>query len=128
MLSDYSRRNSFISLAALLALAIVIGVSATAADKKAAPGSVFAADKGKFNILLDAASIGSEEFEVEPSGANWIAKGSTSLKTPDGKSAKVTGTLTLQPDGAPLSYDSSANKTTYFPAAVPRLRSISLFR
>ncbi len=108
MLSNYFRRNSFISLAALLAFAIVIGISATAADKKAAPGSVFAADKGKFNILLDGASIGREEFEIEPAGANWIAKGSTSLKTPDGKSAKVTGTLTLQPDGAPVSYDWSA--------------------
>jgi hypothetical protein len=104
----YFRRNLFISLAALLALAVALGFSAYAADKKAAPGSVFAADKGKFNILLDGASIGREEFEIEPSGANWIAKGSTSLKTPEGKSAKVTGTLTLQPDGAPLSYDWSA--------------------
>jgi len=50
----------------------------TPPTRKAAPGSVFAADKGKFNILLDGASIGREEFEVEPSGANWIAKGSTS--------------------------------------------------
>jgi len=102
------RRTSFAALALLLAFAIVAGLSAYAADKKATPGSVFAADKGKFNILLDGASIGREEFEVEPSGANWIAKGSTSLKTPDGKSAKVTGTLTLQPDGAPVSYDWSA--------------------
>jgi hypothetical protein len=108
MRNVYFRRNLFISLAALLALAVALGFSAYAADKKAAPGSVFAADKGKFNILLDGASIGREEFEIEPSGANWIAKGSTSLKTPEGKSAKVTGTLTLQPDGAPLSYDWSA--------------------
>src|SRR5882762_8116572 len=105
MRSDCFRRTSFAALALLLAFAIVAGLSAYAADKKAAPGSVFAADKGKFNILLDGASIGREEFEVEPSGANWIAKGSTSLKTPDGKSAKVSGTLTLQPDGAPVSYD-----------------------
>ena len=96
------------ALAALVAPAIIIGISAVAADKKAAPGSVFAADKGKFEILLDGASIGREEFEIEPSGANWIAKGSTSMKTPDGKSSKVTGTLTLQPDGAPLSYDWAA--------------------
>ena len=108
MRSDCFHRTSFAALALLLAFAIVAGLSAYAADKKAAPGSVFAADKGKFNILLDGASIGREEFEVEPSGANWIAKGSTSMKTPDGKSAKVTGTLTLQPDGAPVSYDWSA--------------------
>ena len=108
MRSEYSRRNLFISLASLLALAIMLGISAYASDKKAAPGSVLAADKGKFNILLDGASIGREEFEIEPSGANWIAKGSTSMKTPDGKSSKVTGTLTLQPDGSPLSYDWAA--------------------
>jgi len=78
MRSDCFRRTSFAALALLLAFAIVAGLSAYAADKKAAPGSVFAADKGKFNILLDGASIGREEFEVEPSGANWIAKGSTS--------------------------------------------------
>ena len=108
MRSDSFRRTSFSALALLLAFAIALGLSAYAADKKAAPGSVFAADKGKFNILLDGASIGREEFEIEPSGASWIAKGATSMKTPDGKSSKVTGTLTLQPDGAPLSYDWAA--------------------
>jgi hypothetical protein len=108
MKNVHSPRNLFISLAALLALAVALGFSAYATDKKAVPGSVLVADKGKFNILLDGASIGREEFEIEPSGANWIAKGSTSLKTPDGKSAKVTGNLTLQPDGAPLSYDWAA--------------------
>jgi hypothetical protein len=108
MRSDFFRRTSFSALALLFGLAIVLGLSAYAADKKAAPGSVLVADKGKFDILLDGASIGREEFEIEASGATWTAKGSTSLKTPDGKSAKVNGTLTLQPDGAPLSYDWSA--------------------
>jgi hypothetical protein len=108
MRSDYFGRNLFASLAGLVALAVLLGLSAYAADKKAAPGTVLVADKGKFNILLDGASIGREDFEIEPSGATWIAKGSTSMKTPDGKSSKVTGTLTLQPDGAPLSYDWSA--------------------
>ena len=108
MRSYFLRRNSGVAFAAVMALAVAIGFSAYAADKKAAPGSVFLADKGKFNILLDGVSIGREEFEIEPSGATWIAKGSTSMKTPDGKSSKVTGTLTLQPDGAPLSYDWAA--------------------
>ena len=108
MRSDVLRRNSFIALAVVMAFAVAVGFTVYAADKKAAPGSVFIADKGKFNILLDGASIGREEFEIEPSGATWIAKGSTSIKTPDGKSSKVTGTLTLQPDGAPLSYDWAA--------------------
>lgn len=108
MRSDVLRRNWFVALAVVMAFAVAVGFTAYAADKKAAPGSVFIADKGKFNILLDGASIGREEFEIEPSGATWTAKGSTSIKTPDGKSSKVTGTLTLQPDGAPLSYDWAA--------------------
>jgi hypothetical protein len=108
MRSDDFRRNSFVALAAVMTLAVALGFSAYAADKKAAAGSVFIADKGKFNILLDGVSIGREDFEIEPSGSTWIAKGSTSMKTPDGKSSKVTGTLTLQPDGAPLSYDWAA--------------------
>jgi hypothetical protein len=108
MKSVYVRRNSFISLVALLALAIVLGVSAFAADKKAAPGPVLNAHQAQFHLLLAGAPLGPEEFQPHPSGANWIAKGSTALKTPDGKSAKVTGTLTLQPDGAPVSYDWSA--------------------
>jgi hypothetical protein len=108
MRSEHFRRNSFASLAPVFAFAVLLALSAFAADKKSAPGSVFVADKGKFNILLDGASIGREEFEIEPSGGTWTAKGSTSMKTPDGKSAKVTGTLSLQPDGAPLSYDWSA--------------------
>lgn len=76
--------------------------AATAGDKKA---SVLLPDKGKFNILLDGKSIGREEFEIQSSGPGWVAKGSTSLQTPDGQSAKVTGNLALQPDGIPVSYD-----------------------
>lgn len=101
-------KNSLHCLSALLALAVLLGISAGAGDKKATPGSVFSPDKGKFNILLDGKSIGREEFEIQPSGAGWLAKGSTSLHTPDGKSAKVTGSLALQPSGAPVSYEWTA--------------------
>ena len=102
------QKTSLVCLAALFALAILLGLSAYGGDKKAAPGSVFAADKGKFNILLDGKPVGREEFSIEPSVAGWLAKGTTSLQTPDGKSAKVTGNLTLKPDGAPVSYDWSS--------------------
>src|SRR5260370_34736007 len=108
MRSDCFRRTSFAALALLLAFAIVAGLSAYAADKKAAPGCVFVADKGKFNILLDGASIGREEFEIAPSGGSWIANGSTSMKTPDGESSNVPGALTLPPDGARLRYECAA--------------------
>jgi hypothetical protein len=89
---------------ALIPAAVLLAVCGFAVDKKPV-GSVFTADKGKFNILLEGKSIGREEFSIEPAGAGWVAKGSTALQTPDGKSAKVTGNLALQPDGIPVSYD-----------------------
>lgn len=110
--SPSNRAISFL-LAFLFLVAISLGLSAQAAQKKGAPGSVFAADKGKFNILLEGASVGREEFEISPNGGGWLAKGSTTFKAPDGPQTRVTGNLTLQPDGAPVSYDwtSQADKT-----------------
>src|SRR5215469_5469833 len=108
MQRDNRGRNLVIGQGAFVVLTVLLGMAALAGDKKSTPGSVFVADKGKFNILLDGKSIGREEFEIQPSGASWVAKGSTSLQTPDGKSAKVTGALTLQPNGIPVSYDWTA--------------------
>lgn len=87
-----------------------------AAQKKGAAssgGSILAQDKGKFAIKLDGQTIGHEEFEIAPSGGGWLAKGTTDLKPPEGGASKVTGSLTLQADGAPISYDwtSQAEKT-----------------
>jgi len=101
------QRISLLTCGALLAFASFC-LPISGGDKKAAPGSVFLADKGKFNILLDGKSVGREEFEIQPAGASWIAKGATSLQTPDGKTAKVTGALTLQPNGVPVTYDWTA--------------------
>ncbi len=40
---------------------------ASAAQKKAAAGSVFVPEKGKFNILLDGKSVGHEDYEIAAS-------------------------------------------------------------
>jgi hypothetical protein len=82
-----------------------------AAQKKAAAttGSVvFVQDKGKFTIKLGGQTVGHEEFEIAPSGSGWLAKGAAEIKPPDGAASKVSGSLTLQPDGAPISYNWSA--------------------
>ncbi|HKI12651.1 MAG TPA: hypothetical protein VKA02_11090 [Candidatus Acidoferrum sp.] len=99
--------------AALLLSFLAFGLLAHAAQKKGPPGSVFSPDKGKLNILLDGKSVGREEFEITSSGGGWIAKGTTKISPPQGASSTVTGTLTLQPDGAPISYEwtSQAEKT-----------------
>jgi|ERR1700730_1301843 len=88
-------------------------LSAAPAQKKPASAAAFAQEKGKLNILLDGKSVGHEEFEIESSGGGWVAKGASTLQTPDGKSSKVNGTLTLQPDGSPIRYDwtAQADKT-----------------
>jgi hypothetical protein len=83
-------------------------LSAAPAQKKPASATAFASEKGKLNILLDGKSVGHEEFEIESSGGGWVAKGTSTLQTPDGKSTKVNGTLTLQADGVPVRYEWSA--------------------
>src|SRR6267378_1087205 len=97
-------------------LALTLGIVACAAlslaaQKKAAesPGPVvFAQDKGKFTVKLGGQTVGHEEFEIAPSGGGWLAKGIAEIKPPEGGASKVSGSLTLQGDGAPISYDWSA--------------------
>jgi hypothetical protein len=84
---------------------------ALAAQKKAAAASVaavFVQDKGKLAIKLDGQTVGHEEFEIAPSGGGWTAKGSASINPPGSAASKITGTLTLQSDGAPIAYEWTA--------------------
>src|SRR5882762_11079053 len=103
-------RNSLKSHMILCLLAASVLSLSTFAQKKTA---VFAPDKGKFTIQLDGQTVGHEEFEIAPSSGGWAAHGTTDLKTADAPATRVTGTLTLQPDGAPISYEwsSQAEKT-----------------
>ncbi|HVH71274.1 MAG TPA: hypothetical protein VNB49_09220 [Candidatus Dormibacteraeota bacterium] len=79
-----------------------------AAQKKTAPAGVLAQDKGKFTIKLAGQTVGREEFEITPAEGGWLAKGTSDIKPPEGVSSKVTGSLTLQADGAPISYEWTA--------------------
>ena len=99
-------------IAALLGCAVL-----SFADQKkgaaAAASSLFTQDKGKFTIQLNGQTVGHEDFEISPAGGGWTAHGTTEIKPPDSAVSRVTGTLTLQPDGAPISYEwtSQAEKT-----------------
>jgi hypothetical protein len=100
----------------VMAILFVCTTLTIAAQKKfAAPAapSVFAQDKGKFTIQLNGKSVGHEEFEIAPAGGGWLARSITDITPPDSVAARVTGSLTLQPDGAPISYEwtSQAEKT-----------------
>src|ERR1700704_3357136 len=97
-------------------IALILGIVAfaalsLAAQKKAAGTSapvVFAQDKGKLTIKLGGQTVGHEEFEIAPSGGGWLAKGTAEIRPPEGAASKVSGSLTLQGDGAPIRYDWSA--------------------
>ena len=99
------------------ALLIFFCAAAGIADQKKnakGPGaSIFTQDKGKFTIKLDGQTVGHEDFEIAPSGGGWLAKGSAEIKPAQNPASKVTGALTLQPDGAPISYSwtAQADKT-----------------
>jgi len=113
----FLRTTSPHSLKSLLAFLTCFVLSATllaySAQKKPTAGSVFVTDKGKFKILLDGNPIGHEEFEITPSGAGWAAKGTTHLTPAGSPPAVITGNLTLEPTGAPISYEwtSQSDKT-----------------
>jgi hypothetical protein len=77
-------------------------------DISAAIASVFATDKGKLAIQLDGQTVGHEEFDIAPTGDGWTARGTTDLKQPSAPSTHITGTLVLQPDGTPISYEWTA--------------------
>jgi hypothetical protein len=92
----------------LITLLILTCAAAGIADQKknaASHGaSVFAKDGGKLTIKLDGQTVGHEEFEITPSASGWLAKGSAEIKPSQAPASKVTGSLSLQSDGAPVSY------------------------
>ncbi len=97
--------------AAVCAMLLVLSWSAAgqkAGDtkKKASPAAsgVVSADRGKFRIFSDGQQVGTEEFSVAPSGADWISRGSVEIKVPGAPTTQVSGELRLAADGRPLSY------------------------
>lgn len=109
------RMNSKLILVAAAATILIFTSAVAAKQKKTAPAGspVFAQDKGKFTIQLNGQTVGHEEFDISAAGAGWATHSTTDLKALDTPAARVTGTLMLQPDGAPISYQwsSQAEKT-----------------
>jgi hypothetical protein len=101
-----SRRLLLTAGAVVLSLAAVAGVKARPVSSTPARiDPVLIPDKGKFKISVNGAALGTEEFEIHPSGDHWIAQGSSDVQPPGGQPAKVSAHLTLQPNGTPVSYD-----------------------
>src|SRR5207237_9816739 len=93
-------------------IGIVACAVSIAAQKKSAATSgpvVFVQDKGKLTIKLGGQTVGHEDFEISPSGGGWLAKGLAEIKPPEAAGSKVSGSLTLQGNGAPISYEWSCH-------------------
>jgi hypothetical protein len=108
-----ARTNLVVELSLAFATAALLLCTALsfAAPKKTAPStnsSPLALDKGKLTIKLDGRIVGHEEFEISPSAGGWTAKGTTDVKPPEAASARITGSLVLQSDGSPISYEWTA--------------------
>lgn len=95
-------------------IGLILGTVACAAlsfasqkKEKAAPG-LLVQDKGKFTIKLAGQTVGHEEFDISPAEGGWLAKGTSDIKPPEGAPSKVTGSLTLQANGSPISYEWTA--------------------
>jgi hypothetical protein len=65
-------------------------------------------DKGAFRILLQGAEVGTETFEIAPSGTSWTVRGETVVRIPGAPETRSSGELRVSADGTPLSYKWSA--------------------
>src|SRR5262244_249407 len=62
------------------------------AQKPAIPPAappVLAVEKGKFRIVVDGQRVGTEEFEIAPSGKDWLARGSTEIRPSGAPTSQV---------------------------------------
>lgn len=76
------------------------------------PAEPFAADRGRLRVLLGGEAVATEQFEITRSGADWVARGTTDVRMPDGRSARVRAELRFAADGAPRHYEWSADGET----------------
>ena len=92
----------------MVGLTTCAAFSLAAQKKGAAASGVIVQDKGRFTIKLAGQTVGHEEFEIARAEGGWLAKGTADIKPPESAASKVTGSLTLQSDGAPISYEWTA--------------------
>jgi hypothetical protein len=113
--SSLSWQAIFLIPAAIVAAMLLFAIAPSHAHHLLAPVSAsalsdsgFVADKGKFRIMVNGQQVGKEEFEIGPSGSDWVAHGTSEIQAPKG-SSHVTGTLNLKPDGTPARYEWSTD-------------------
>jgi hypothetical protein len=89
----------------VISLAFTSLVFAQKKPATSAGAAIFSEDRGKLDIQLDGQTVGHEQFEIGPAAGGWTARSTTDIKAPDSSATRISGILTLQPDGAPVSYE-----------------------
>jgi hypothetical protein len=95
-------RRRFLASAIAASLAMLAAAAAFSSPPPG-PASLFTPEKGKFRILVNGQQVGKEDFEISRSGENWIARGTTDIKS-GASEMQVSGTLELHADGTPARY------------------------
>jgi hypothetical protein len=80
------------------------GASRAQTKSSSAAGAVMAPDKGKFRIVMNGQTLGTEDFEISLSEGKWVVRGTTQAHAPGGGDMKTTGELHLNADGTPVHY------------------------
>jgi hypothetical protein len=55
--------------------------------------------------LVNGQPAGKEEFEIAPSGGDWIARGTAEVQPPGAPATRITASLMLKPNGTPVHYE-----------------------
>ena len=116
-----TKRLAVLALALPAAAALATFRPPVATPLAAAPAgeseSLFVPEKGSFRILVNGEEMGKEQFEIGPSGGDWIDHGTSEIHTAEGVT-HVTGTLELHADGVPVRYEWSTEGTKKASAAI----------
>jgi hypothetical protein len=96
-------RMAGLVLAATLLAAATAGISLLGAAPQSAQS--IAADKGKLRILLGGKEVGTETFELAPSGSFWTERGETVIRVPGGAESRAIGQVRMMSDGTPVHYE-----------------------
>ena len=87
----------------MLVCALALLGAAAASPPVPGSGQLFVPEKGSFRILADGKQVGRETFDISSSGGDWVARGTSEVKTGD-TVTHITGTLELHADGTPVHY------------------------
>jgi hypothetical protein len=85
-------------------LLLSAGANYGLAHPRPAANSALTADKGKFRILQQGNEVGTEEFDLQPSGNAWVMNDATVIRVPGSAETRTAGQLRISADGSPQHY------------------------